>query len=187
MKLPAAERAVIESAKIRDYLLSTSHPVGRFKAPFFASLGYTSANWHRLEADLRDLAISGDTEPGHDSPYGQKYEIRGTLKEPLREVGGSSDNLDHSFRWGRATVRDGVPGGNDMMYKVLDTVVLDRDLPQQGLRSGDLGAVVQVYEPDGLEVEFVTASGKTQALVTLQFRDVRPVQDCDLIAVRSVA
>ncbi len=74
-----------------------------------------------------------------------------------------------------------------MMYKVLDTVVLDRDLPQQGLRSGDLGAVVQVCEPDGLEVEFVTASGKTQALVTLQFRDVRPVQDCDLIAVRSVA
>jgi len=74
-----------------------------------------------------------------------------------------------------------------MMYKVLDTVVLDRDLPQQGLRSGDLGAVVQVYEPDGLEVEFVTASGKTQALVTLQVRDVRPVQDRDLIAVRSVA
>ena len=74
-----------------------------------------------------------------------------------------------------------------MMYKVLDTVVLDRNLPEHGLRSGDLGAVVQVYEPDGLEVEFVTASGRTQALVTLNFRDVRPVQDSDLIAVRSVA
>ena len=74
-----------------------------------------------------------------------------------------------------------------MMYKVLDTVVLDRDLPEHGLRSGDLGAVVQVYEPDGLDIEFVTASGKTQALVTLNVRDVRPVQDRDLIAVRSVA
>ena len=74
-----------------------------------------------------------------------------------------------------------------MMYKLLDTVVLDRDLPEYGLRSGDLGAVVQVYEPDGLEVEFVTASGKTQALVTLGFKDVRSVQDSDLIAVRSVA
>ncbi len=74
-----------------------------------------------------------------------------------------------------------------MMYKVLDTVVLDRNLPEYGLRGGDLGAVVQVYEPDGLEVEFVTASGKTQALVTLKVRDVRPVQDSDLIAVRSVA
>jgi hypothetical protein len=74
-----------------------------------------------------------------------------------------------------------------MMYKLLDTVVLDRDLPEHGLRHGDLGAVVQVYEPDGLDVEFVTASGKTQALVTLNAKDVRPVQDGDLIAVRSVA
>lgn len=74
-----------------------------------------------------------------------------------------------------------------MMYKILDTVVLDRNLPEHDLRSGDLGAVVQVYEPDGLEVEFVTASGKTQALVTLNVRDVRHVQESDLIAVRSVA
>lgn len=74
-----------------------------------------------------------------------------------------------------------------MMYKLLDTVVLDRDLPEHGLRNGDLGAIVQVYEPDGLEIEFVTASGKTQALVTLNVNDVRPVQDNDLVAVRSVA
>ena len=74
-----------------------------------------------------------------------------------------------------------------MMYKLLDTVVLDRDLPEHGLRNGDLGAVVEVYDPDGLEVEFVTASGRTQALVTLNFKDVRPIQDSDLIAVRSVA
>ena len=74
-----------------------------------------------------------------------------------------------------------------MTYKILDTVVLDRDLPEHGLRRGDLGAVVQLYEPDGLEIEFLTTSGKTQALVTLNVRDVRPVQDSDLIAVRSVA
>ena len=74
-----------------------------------------------------------------------------------------------------------------MRYKVLDTVVLDRNLPDHGLRSGDLGAVVQGYEPDCLDIEFVTASGKTQALVTLNVSDVRPVQDSDLIAVRSVA
>jgi hypothetical protein len=74
-----------------------------------------------------------------------------------------------------------------MKYKPLDTVVLNRSLAEHGLRKGDLGAIVQVYEPDGLEVEFVTASGKTQALVTLNVKDVRPVQDSDLIAVRSVA
>jgi hypothetical protein len=72
-----------------------------------------------------------------------------------------------------------------MTYRVLDTVVLDRDMPAHGLRKGDLGAIVEVYDPDGLEVEFVTASGRTAALVTLATRDVRPVADDDLVSVRS--
>jgi len=73
-----------------------------------------------------------------------------------------------------------------MRFQELQTVVLNRDLPEQGLRKGDLGAVVQIYEPDGLEVEFVRASGQTQALVTLNERDVRGVEDEDLIAVRQL-
>jgi Domain of unknown function (DUF4926) len=74
-----------------------------------------------------------------------------------------------------------------MSYSVLDTVVLIRDLPKHDLRAGDLGAVVEVYEPDGLEVEFVTAAGRTEALVTLKQADVRPVADDDLVSVRSLA
>jgi hypothetical protein len=35
----------------------------------------------------------------------------------------------------------------------------------EGFPRGDLGAIVELYEPDGLDVEFVRASGKTQALV----------------------
>jgi hypothetical protein len=73
-----------------------------------------------------------------------------------------------------------------MRFNLLDTVVLDRDLPESGLRKGDLGAVVEVYEPDGLEVEFVTASGRTEALVTLKESDVRAVADRDLMAVRPI-
>jgi hypothetical protein len=73
-----------------------------------------------------------------------------------------------------------------MRFKELQTVVLNRDLPEHGLRVGDLGAVVQVYDPDGLEVEFVSASGRTEALVTLKDADVRSVADSDLIAVRQV-
>ena len=73
-----------------------------------------------------------------------------------------------------------------MSFKELETVVLDRDLPEHGLRRGDLGAVVQVYSPAGLEVEFVTASGRTQALVTLKVGDVRAVSDQDLISVRTL-
>ncbi|MFY9342990.1 MAG: DUF4926 domain-containing protein [Planctomycetota bacterium] len=63
-------------------------------------------------------------------------------------------------------------------------MVLDRDLPEHGLKRGDLGTVVETYRPDGLEVEFVTASGRTQAVVTLKKSQVRAVADRDLISVR---
>ena len=72
-----------------------------------------------------------------------------------------------------------------MTYHVLDTVVLARDLDAHELRKGDLGTVVEMYAPDGLEVEFVTASGRTAALLTLNTRDVRPVADDDLVSVRT--
>jgi len=71
-------------------------------------------------------------------------------------------------------------------FAPLETVVLERDLPEHGLRRGDLGAIVEVYEPDGLEVEFVRASGRTHALVELTTRDVRAIRDEDLVSVRSL-
>lgn len=40
------------------------------------------------------------------------------------------------------------------------------------------------FTADGLEVEFVTASGSTAALVTLNSQDVRPAADDDLVSVR---
>jgi len=71
--------------------------------------------------------------------------------------------------------------------RLLDVVVLERDLPEHGLRRGDLGAVVEVYGPDELAVEFVAASGRTQALVTLPPSSVRAVEDNDLVSVRPTA
>jgi len=55
-------------------------------------------------------------------------------------------------------------------FAPLETVILERDLREHGLRRGDLGAVVEVYESDGLEVEFVRASGRSQALVESAMR-----------------
>ncbi|MCY7305155.1 MAG: DUF4926 domain-containing protein [Rhodoferax sp.] len=73
------------------------------------------------------------------------------------------------------------------MFKLLDAVALTHDIPAAGLRRGDVGAVVEVYVPDSMEVEFVAASGRTQALITLAVQDVRLLGDQDLIAVRSLA
>ena len=68
------------------------------------------------------------------------------------------------------------------MFNLLDTVVLTRDVPNAGLRRGDLGAIVEIYGPNAFEVEFVAASGRTQALVTLAADDLRHVDDHDLIS-----
>jgi len=73
-----------------------------------------------------------------------------------------------------------------MTIKALDAVVLLKDLPTHKLKRGDIGAVVEVYAPDGLEVEFVIGSGQTQALVTLKTSDVRAVGAADMLSVRSV-
>ncbi len=71
-----------------------------------------------------------------------------------------------------------------MTLKPLECVVLARDVDEQRLRKGDLGVVVETYEPDGLEVEFVSASGDTRAVVTLTVADVRKATSTDILAVR---
>lgn len=38
----------------------------------------------------------------------------------------------------------------------------------------------------GIEVEFVTGSGKTQALLTLNIEDVRPISENDILSARSL-
>jgi hypothetical protein len=70
-------------------------------------------------------------------------------------------------------------------FKALDIVVLNNELPAHGLKPGDLGAIVEVYEPNALQVEFVTASGRTEALLTLDVADIRSVGDTDLVSVRT--
>ena len=74
-----------------------------------------------------------------------------------------------------------------MTFHELETVVLERDLPEHDLRRGDLGAIVHRHGPDTFEVEFVRASGKTQAVISVAATDIRPLQDEDLPAVRAVA
>lgn len=80
MKLPGAERAIVDPAKVRDYLLVLSHPVGGSKARFFAALGYTRARWPVLRQALLDIALSDAATEGKATPYGHKFEIEATLQ-----------------------------------------------------------------------------------------------------------
>lgn len=74
----------------------------------------------------------------------------------------------------------------DNKMKTLDTVVLGVAQPDHNLKVGDIGVIVEMYEPDGVEVEFVTGSGKTQALLTLNRDDVRPIAADEILAARSI-
>jgi uncharacterized protein DUF6883 len=82
LRIPNVDRAVIEPAKLHDYLLSRGHPVGRFKASFFLALGYSAATWRQLENDLRSQHLSRDATAEAPTDYGQKYAIRATLVGP---------------------------------------------------------------------------------------------------------
>ena len=81
MKLPNADRAVIPREKLQGYLLSSVHPLGKFKAAFFRSLGYNTLLWKRLEKDFRSI-LGNDAKYGEQTDYGQKFEVRGRIVGP---------------------------------------------------------------------------------------------------------
>ena len=82
MNLPSADRAIVETAKVRDYLLSSEHPIGRAKAHFFHSLGFRQEQWSELQEALLALGRTGDATLGEANAFGQKYMVRGILRGP---------------------------------------------------------------------------------------------------------
>ena len=70
----------------------------------------------------------------------------------------------------------------------LDLVVLTRDLPQHGLKAGDVGAAVHCYsDQQAYEVEFVTAEGNTVAVLTLTESEIRPFAQKEILHSREIA
>lgn len=73
------------------------------------------------------------------------------------------------------------------MIRESDTVVLTADLPGHGLMAGDIGTVVLVHQGNvGYEVEFMTMSGETIAVVSLYASQVRPVGRREIAHARAV-
>ena len=62
------------------------------------------------------------------------------------------------------------------MIREHDQVILCCDLPEEGLKQGDVGTVVHVTKGDeAYVVEFVTLDGETVAVEILESHQVRPV------------
>jgi hypothetical protein len=63
----------------------------------------------------------------------------------------------------------------------LDPVALACDLPECGLKRGDVGTAVLVHgNGEAFEVEFVDYQGQTVALLTLELGQVRPLRAGDI-------
>ena len=88
--LPNAARVRVPDAKVRDYLLSSSHPVGRFKAVFFLALGFSLERWEVLRDALLDIGTSGNALPGQASPSGRSSRFVLLWSDRLGDVRTSS-------------------------------------------------------------------------------------------------
>lgn len=80
--LPGVANATIADAKIRDYLLNRSHPVGASKAKFFTSVGFTLLDEAQFKRALLDHPLTNAISRQITTPYGEKYEVSCTLITP---------------------------------------------------------------------------------------------------------
>ena len=83
MRLPNHDKAIIPKEKLADYLLSETHPVGRSKAHYFRSLGYSESSVAELSDGLLEIARENDVSEAIDIEFGTKYIVKGNLRTPL--------------------------------------------------------------------------------------------------------
>jgi hypothetical protein len=67
-----------------------------------------------------------------------------------------------------------------------DTVVLACELPDLGLKSGDVGTVVLLHPGNGCEVEFMALNGETVAVTSLSTDQLRPIRSREIAHARPI-
>ena len=87
MKLPNADRAVVEIEKLRDYCLSSSHPRGRHKARVFVTaLGITADDAEELKQAILSAIITEEATPTERDEYGQRFVVDFLMKRQSKEA-----------------------------------------------------------------------------------------------------
>jgi hypothetical protein len=79
VKLPKADTVRIDEGKVRGYLLSREHPVGRFKARVFAAVGFEAAMAEEFVRQIRGIGAAGEVLAVEDTEFGRKYTVPGSL------------------------------------------------------------------------------------------------------------
>ena len=82
MKLPNADGCRVDEYKIRNYLLSRSHPDGASKAEFFERFGFKISAWHAMAKALCNHGRNNNVVKTVVSAYGVRYIVEGHLDTP---------------------------------------------------------------------------------------------------------
>jgi hypothetical protein len=86
MLLPRPELAQVDESKIKEYLLSTTHPGGRSKARYLLSRGFDPLRWQELAEALRRHGTCNPVAASVESNYGTRYVVDGSLSTPVGVV-----------------------------------------------------------------------------------------------------
>lgn len=82
MKIPGANRAFVDAAKLKDYLLSPTHDEGRFKARFFRSLGFRQETWRDLQSIFQKVPEQFEAVEVQETAFGRMFECGFSLCAP---------------------------------------------------------------------------------------------------------
>jgi hypothetical protein len=76
MKLPNAENAVIDIAKLRDYSLNPNHPEGKHKArAFLEKLGIGRDDAELLSKLILEAILTAEAREQNRTPYGRRFVV----------------------------------------------------------------------------------------------------------------
>lgn len=83
MKLPNAERAVVDIEKLRDYCLNPNHEEGKHKARrFMEKLGLTVDDAERLRQAILDAILKAEATEQNPTKYGRRFIVDFELSWP---------------------------------------------------------------------------------------------------------
>ncbi|MFP3975769.1 MAG: DUF4926 domain-containing protein [Dehalococcoidia bacterium] len=78
-----------------------------------------------------------------------------------------------------------------MPHKLFEEVVLRRDIPERGLKKGDVATIVEHHPisegEDGYSLELFNALGDTIAVITVPESTIEPLTEDEVFSVRTLA
>lgn len=88
MKLPNAENAVIDIAKLRDYCLNPNHPKGKHKARAFSEkLGLERDDAELLLQSILQAILKVEAVEGEATEYGRRFIVDFELQRGVGVIG----------------------------------------------------------------------------------------------------